>query len=185
MLTHTKLYIKIEKRELQNVIYKNKKNMINFKIKDLGIFNFIKDLFNKLFNKALDAFKKHAEISINVVDKLKDALNSNVTDVITALIPGDVDDLVVEKLKVILPIVLEKVALANNIVKAGKSQSEIIDLVLKHLKKTNDDSKRLFWITFAAELNVALSDGKLTFSEGLLLSQLVFKEVRKAKEEVK
>jgi hypothetical protein len=151
-------------------------------LKDLKIFDLIKGFFNKVFGKALDVFNKHAEVSINVVEQLKNALNSNVTDIITALIPGNVDDLVVAKLKIILPVVLEKVALANNIVKVGKNQSEVIDLVLKHLKKANDDSKRLFWITFAAELNVALSDGKLTFSEGLLLSQLVYKEIKKSKE---
>ena len=151
-------------------------------MKNLKIFDFIKNMFNKLFGKALDLFKKHAEISVSVVDQLKKALDSNVTDIVTALIPGDVDDLVVAKLRSIIPVVLEKVAFAANIAKTGKTQSEIIDLVLKHLKKTNDDSKRLFWITFAAELNVALTDGKITFSEGLILSQLVFKEIRKSKE---
>lgn len=150
-----------------------------------NVFEFIKNLFNKVLGKAVDLFREHAEISITIVENLKKALDSNVTDLVTALIPGEIDNVVVAKLREVLPIVLEKVALSNNIVKTGKTHSEIIDLVLKHLKKANEDSKRLFWITLAAELNVALSNGKLSFSEGLLLSQLVYKEFKKRKEEAK
>lgn len=147
-----------------------------------NVFEFIKNLFNKILGKAVDLFRQHAEISINVVENLKKVLDSGTADLITALIPGEIDNLLVAKLRQVLPIVLEKVAVSNNIVKTGKSHSEIIDLVLKHLKKANDDSKRLFWITLAAELNVALSDGKLSFAEGLLLSQLVYKEFKKTEE---
>lgn len=151
-------------------------------MKDFKLFEFIKNLFNKILGKALDVYTKNATISINVVNLLKTMLDSPITDVVTSLIPGDVDNLVAAKLRMIIPIVLEKAALANNIVKAGKTHSEVIDLVLKHLNKTNTDSKRMFWITFAAELNVALSDGKITFSEGLLLSQLVYAQVKKSEE---
>jgi hypothetical protein len=145
------------------------------------ILEFLKDFVTKVFGTILDLFREHAELAVSITERLKNLVDSPVADVITALIPGDADNLIVAKLRLILPVVLEKVALANNITKEGKTQSEVIALVLKHLKKANIDSKKMFWVSFATELNIALSDGKIGFSEALILSQLVYSEIQKNK----
>ncbi len=147
------------------------------------IFELLKGFVSKVFGTVLDLFKQHAELAVRITELLKNIADSPVTDIVTALIPTDIDNLIVAKLRIVLPFVLEKVALANNIAKEGKTHEEVISLVLKHLKKANVDSKKMFWISFAAELNVALSDGKITFSEGIILSQLVYNEIVKNKKE--
>lgn len=145
------------------------------------IFEFLKGLVNKALGSVLDLFRKHAELAVSITERLKQVVDSPVADVVTVLIPGDVDSVIVARLRKELPKVLEKLALATNILKEGETSSDVIALVLEYLKTANVDAKKMFWVTFAAEVNLVLSDGKITFSEAVIISQLVFNEVNKKK----
>jgi len=145
------------------------------------VINFIVDLYHKVIGIALNAFKEHAETAVNITERIKVILDSPIVDVITFIIPGDVDDKIVKKLRIILPIIFRKVALANNIVKKNEFPTDIIEEVLNYLKEADKEQKATFYITFSAELNKVLADGKITLNEAIILSQLVYNEKIKKK----
>jgi hypothetical protein len=81
----------------------------------------------------------------------------------------------------VVPPVLEKTIITLNIVKAHNSKSKIIEKGLEYLKGATKEQRTQFYITFAAELNIVLSDGKITFGEAVILSQLVYRQIKNSK----
>lgn len=67
----------------------------------------------KLFNKIPKELKDKIAIGIVVVERIKIFIESPVADFVTAIIPGDLDDKIKERLRVILPIILERYNVAN------------------------------------------------------------------------
>lgn len=127
-----------------------------------------------LFDKTFAFLAKNSMVAVTVTDMLKRAVESPVADVITALIPGDVDDRIVSSLRANLPRVLFKMALIHRISTESSTNSEAIGGILAYLQEVHPDTKASFWIRFAAELNVALADGKITLAEGIYLSQMAY-----------
>jgi hypothetical protein len=145
------------------------------------VINFIVELYHKVVGITLNAFREHADLAVSITERIKVILDSPIVDVITFIIPGDVDDNIVRNLRVILPIIFRKVALANNIIKENEFPTDIINEVLIYLKDVDKYKKSLFWILFSAELNRSLADGKITLNEAIILSQLVYNEKIKNK----
>jgi len=140
------------------------------------VINLIVELYHKVIGMALHKFKEHADLAVSITERIKVILESPVVDVITFLIPGDVDDKIVKKLREILPIVFMKVAIATNIIKKNELPSDIIAEVLEYLKECDKGQKATFWIQFAAQLNRALVDSRINLNEAIILSQLIYKE---------
>lgn len=147
----------------------------------MKVFKWIESLYHKVVGFLLDEFKEHAYQAVTIVENLKMILNSSVTDLVTILIPGSKDDLLVAYLREIVPPILEKTIIALNIVKQNNSKTKVIEKGLEFLKVATKEQKSLFYITFAAELNIALSDGKITFGEAVILSQLVYRQIKSTK----
>lgn len=142
------------------------------------IFDFVKGKYKRLFN----IFRANSNVAVNVVNTLKKIVESDVTDYVTDLIPGDLDDKIHEKLKVIVPIVAQKIAIANGILSANDKDVDAVKAIVEHLKnEVNPGLKVSFWIMFAGELNMALADGQITLSEAIALSQLIYVENKKNK----
>lgn len=140
------------------------------------IVEFIKGKFQNLF----EIFRQNSEVAVKVTNTLKDIVESPITDYATDLIPGDLDDKIHEKLKVIVPIVAQKMAIAHGILSINDTNTDAIGAIIEHLKnEINVGLKVSFWIMFAGELNIALSDGKITLSEAVALSQMVYAETKK------
>lgn len=137
--------------------------------------NWLKGLHGDLFNK----FRNNSGIAVQIADKLKKIVESNILDIATDLIPGDLDDKILKKLKIIIPIVATKLAITHGILNEFDNNSDVIEKIIEYLKNTHSGLKVSFWVIFSAELNVALSDGELTLSEGISLSQLVYREMNK------
>ena len=66
------------------------------------------DFVAKLFNKIPNELKEKISIGIAIVENIKKFIDSPVTDILSAIIPGDLDDKIKERLRDILPIILEK-----------------------------------------------------------------------------
>lgn len=129
----------------------------------------------------LDHFKNVSKIAVEVTTKLKFIVESEVLDVAVDLIPGDLDNKILDKVRTILPIVIKKVSFAAGIANDADSNSEAIKKFIVHLRSLNPEGRKAFWVTFAAEMNIALSDGKLNFAEAVILTQLTYTEFIKAK----
>lgn len=152
------------------------------------IINYMKNLFQQIvlwvkgvLGNLLDHFKVGAKVAVDITAKLKAIVESEVLDIVVDLIPGELDNKILDKVREILPLVIKKIAIGSGIVSESDSNSEAIQKFIEHLRSLNPDGRKAFWVTFAAELNVALSDGKLTFAEGLILTQLTYTEFVKKK----
>ena len=79
-----------------------------------------------MFDKTFAFLAKNSMVAVSVTDMLKKAVESPVADVITALIPGDVDDRIVSSLRANLPKVLFKMALIHRISTESSTNSESV-----------------------------------------------------------
>lgn len=146
------------------------------------LFNRIRDFVKKIFGDSLEYLKKNSATAVKVTEELKKYVESNIADVAVGLIPGNVDNVILIQLRKIIPEVTIKVALGHNIIQASAVPSEALAKIIEYLKTLGKEGRAAFWISFAAEVNLALSDGKLTFNEAVILSQLAYKEFYEAKE---
>jgi hypothetical protein len=147
-------------------------------MKDLlqKIIEFIKSKFQNIF----EIFRLNSEVAVKVTNTLKSIVESPIVDFVTDLIPGDLDDKIHEKLKVVIPIVAQKIAITHGILSINDRNTDAISAIIEHLKnEVNPGLKISFWIMFAGELNIALSDGKITLSEAIALSQIIYAESKK------
>jgi spermidine/putrescine-binding protein len=148
--------------------------------------NFMKNLFNaivsftqRILGNVFNTFKEQSHTAVKVTDLLKRVVESPITDVVVTLIPGDVDDKILAKLRTVIGPVAEKTALAHGILQSSDTNSDVVDAVIQKLKELKPELRANFWVTFSAELNLALADGKISFSEAYILAQLAFLEIRK------
>lgn len=137
--------------------------------------SFVKSLLGNIF----DEFKKHSEAAVKVTGNIKKLVESPIADVVVTIIPGDIDNAIVEKLRKVLPEVTQKVAILHGILKENDTNSDIIASVIENLKEMNPDARVTFWVLFSGELNKALSDGKLDLAEAFVLSQMAYIELKK------
>lgn len=140
------------------------------------LLDFVKDKYKDLFV----LFRNNSEVAVKVTYNLKKVVESPVLDVITDIIPGDLDDKIQEKLRLIVPIVAQKLAIANGILKESETDSNAVAAIIEYLKspELNIGARVSFWIMFSGELNKALSDDKMTLSEAVALAQLVYTEIK-------
>jgi hypothetical protein len=111
--------------------------------------------------------------AIAVTNQWKAFIDSPVADLVTALIPGNVDDAIKNKLREKLPAVLLKLQLAHAI--AGiEDINEQLKAILDVLKLSGDDAKDRFYHEFCYTTIEVLSDGKLTMGEASILAQMYF-----------
>ena len=82
---------------------------------------------------------KHAIIvSIEVTTKLNNFVQSGTADILTAIIPGTLDDRMKDKLRIILPEVLKALHLAGYV---SDHPQEIVSEAIERLKKMEGDAK--------------------------------------------
>lgn len=144
----------------------------------------MKNVFKQIVNwvkgnlgNVLNQFKITSNTAVLIVGKIKNIVESEAVDVAVDLIPGQVDNLIVDKARLIIPIVIKKLSLASGIIQESNTNSEAVAKFVEHLRSLNPEGRKAFWVTLAAELNIALSDGKLSFAEGVILTQLIYKEL--------
>jgi hypothetical protein len=142
--------------------------------------NFFKRLFTgigRFFSDAFGKARKVAEevipVGIEVVEKIKLVMDSPLAPVITALIPGQVDDLVAAKVKEYLPDILLKLKIADECSKKA-TNDEIIQCALAHLRQYHPTARKAYFLTIASMLSQALADGKLSWAEIVMITQYTY-----------
>jgi len=119
--------------------------------------------------------EKYIRPSIQIVEALKKAVDSPIMPVITALIPGNIDDVVLYRLKKALPTVLLRLRIADECLKQTDPM-EVVLCAIKHLKDYEPDARAATYHSIASMLSVYLSDGKLTWSEAVHLTEFIYKK---------
>lgn len=148
----------------------------------MSIKNFLHHLWQsikKLFEKVEKEVRKDIVIAISVVQRVKLVIDSPVADVITALIPGDADDRIKELLRKELPKILLELGMIQSI--AGiENVNDQLNAVLQKLKLSGDDSKNAFYHSLASLILQKLSDGKLSWSDAVAISEYYYQNHVKA-----
>ena len=146
------------------------------------IFGWIGDIFNNAKQDLL-------QVAIDVTNEVKNALNSGITDFITKLIPGTVDDKIVQVLKDKLPILLADELLIQQ---AGKATTEadaqdIAEKLLDSFGGLSDEKKEKFFTSIAAEIYIFLMKHvhgeKVTFGEAASLAESMYQTYLESKKD--
>lgn len=135
------------------------------------IFNFLK----KLFNKAKFYIQQFVTPAVATVENLKKIIDSPAVDIVTAIIPGNVDNVIVAKIRLYLPKVLVVLRISDECLKLT-NPDEIILCAVKKLKDYTPDEKAVAFHSMAALLSHYMSDGKLSWSEAVHLAEMVYQD---------
>lgn len=146
-----------------------------------GIWSKIKTFVTNLWSDVNKMADKLCPIAINVVDAIKTVNSSASGDVIeliiSKLIPGSADDAIISLVRKWLTENLPKIAtdlkIVNSISKI-KDKNEQLKAICNAINVSNDETKNVIYHTLASKILEALSDGKITWGEAVMLSQYYY-----------
>ena len=130
--------------------------------------------------------KKIARTSIKVTNVVKTIFDSPIPNIgafiLKKAIPGEADDIVIDSLLSKAEILLPKLIAEETIVLGlleGSSVEEKANYVLSKIKFANDEQKDEFAHKFCIRLVLALSDGKITYGEAVILAEMAYQELKR------
>ncbi len=128
------------------------------------IWNQVKELFNGIPAE----LKTAIHIGVLVTENIKNFVDSPTADVLTAIIPGDIDDDIKNWLRAKLPAILTELKLADS---CGTltNPGEITACAVKVLQGLDGDIKSAFLHNLSILIAQVASDGKLTWSDGVYI----------------
>jgi hypothetical protein len=132
-----------------------------------------------LFDKVEAEVKKDVVVAITVVQQVKAVVDSPVADIVTALIPGNVDDQIKARLREILPKLILELSLVESVTDI-EDQNERLQVILDKLKLSSDAVKNAFYHSLASIILEKLSDGKLSWSDAVAISEYYYQNKVKA-----
>lgn len=112
--------------------------------------------------------KTAIHIGVTVAENIKKFVNSPTADIITALIPGDIDDSIKNILRSKLPLILSELKLADNCQNI-KDPTQLTTCAVSTLQNLEGDIKSSFLHTISILVAEITADGKLTWSDGVYL----------------
>ena len=135
-------------------------------------FNRIGQFFSKLWKGLLPDLKKAVHIGVVVVDAIKnfDSLNPEVLDILTAIIPGDLDDKIKDKIREKLPSILIELRLVDATLNLTDPQ-EIVKAAVQTLQQLSGDYKASFLNSLAIIIARVAADGKLDWNDAIFLEK--------------
>jgi len=128
------------------------------------IWNQIKALFDGIPSE----LKTAIHIGVAVTENIKTFVDSPAADVLTAIIPGDIDDEVKSWLRAKLPTILTELKLTDS---CGSltDPAEITACAVKVLQGLDGDVKSAFLHNISILVASVVADGKLSWSDGVYL----------------
>lgn len=141
---------------------------------------------SSLWTKASDEVKKITPIAIGAVNALKGINDSFAGDIIetvlSAIIPGKVDDIVIHnvrvKLKEILPKVIKQLNIANSISNI-QDPNEQLKAIVVAINMSSDETKNIYYHSLSVLILQSLADGKLTWSESVQIAEFYYTKIYK------
>jgi hypothetical protein len=121
-----------------------------------------------LFDGIPSELKVAIHIGVVVTENIKNFVDSPTADILTALIPGDVDDAIKDLLRAKLPAILTELKLADS---CGSltDQAEITKCAVTVLQGLDGDLKSAFLHNLSILVAEVASDGKLTWGDGVTI----------------
>jgi hypothetical protein len=137
----------------------------------------IKTWLQAKFKKGFDIVKRNSHVAVKVTEQLKIVIGSPIADLLTALIPGDLDNEIKYKLRQVLPEVAAKVAIGHNIIQASDDPTTALAAIKAYIESLGIDARKDWWVLFSAKVMEAISDGEVTYAEIVMLTQDAFIEL--------
>jgi hypothetical protein len=132
-----------------------------------------------LFEGLPAELKTAIHIGVMVTQNIKAFVDSPAADVLTALIPGDLDDAIKNLVRDKLPTILTELRLADNC--AGLTEpAEITKCAIKILQGLGGDVQSAFLHNLSIMVAQVAADGKLTWSDGVYLLEWYYQHQYKA-----
>lgn len=136
----------------------------------------------KMFDFLESKTKKLVPVAINVVQGLKAVMDGPVDDVIAFVIKtaikGQTDDVIIDKttetVKEWIPKILFELELINSIANI-EDQNEQLQAILNKINLSSDEKKKIIYHGLASLILEKLSDGKITWSDSVAISEYYFK----------
>ena len=148
----------------------------------MSIFSFIAGLWSaiqKLWKKFPAELKTAVHIGISVVENIKAFIDSPVADILTAIIPGDLDDKMKENLRRALPVWLQALRLADDTFSLKDPQA-IMETALQSIRELDPVISAGVYHQLSILIAQVAADGKLTWSDGVVVLEYVYKNEYKA-----
>lgn len=139
-----------------------------------------------VFNKIEAKTKQYVPVAIKVVEALKKVMDSPVDDVIFTIIknsiPGNADDILADKISATLqewlPKILLDLKLINSIANE-EDQNAQLNAILAQLKLSSNETQNIFYHGLCSLIIEKLSDGELSWSDSVAISEYYYKNVMK------
>ncbi len=126
------------------------------------IWNEVKSLFDGIPAE----LKTAIHIGVQITENIKNFVDSPAADILTAIIPGDIDDEIKNWLRAKLPTILTELKLADSC-SALTDPAEITACAVKVLQGLDGDVKSAFLHNLSILISQVAADGKLTWSDGV------------------
>lgn len=123
-----------------------------------------------LFEGIPAELKTAVHIGVLVTENIKNFTDSPIADVLTALIPGDIDDKIKDLLRAKLPAILTELKLTDSC-SALTDSNEITACAIKVLQGLNGDVKSAFLHNLSILISEVAADGKLSWSDAVYILQ--------------
>lgn len=130
----------------------------------------IANLWHSLSNEV----KKYAPITISLLENIKNFEDTGIPDIITALIPGGIDDAINAQIKLWLPKIIIEAQLVNSVANITDT-NEQLRIILNNLKVSSDEVKKLYYHGLASLILEKISDGKFSWSDATAVAEYYFK----------
>lgn len=142
----------------------------------------IKSIFTGLRKEV----KRLVPVAISVVEGIKLVMDSPVDDIIATIIkgaiPGNADDILIDKITVTVKTWLPKILLelkGIELIANIEGENEQLKAVLAEFKLSSDETKNIFYHGFCSLILEKLADGEVSWSDSIVISEYYFKNVAK------
>lgn len=144
----------------------------------MSLRTFLKRIWHKIENVFAglpNEIKVALHIGILITENIKTFVDSPATDVLTVLIPGNLDDIMKDKLKISLPILLCELKLVENTLSVTQPDA-IAKAAIETIKATDENIKGGILHQLSILIAQLAADGKLSWSDGVYLSQWYYEQ---------
>jgi len=143
----------------------------------MSLISFLKKIWTgikSLFDSLPVEYQSAIHLGVIIVENMKKAIESPTADILTTIIPGDIDDKIKSVLRQQLPQLLTELKLADNCMELTDSTA-IVNCAIQTLKDLNGDIKSAFLHNLAIFIAQIAADGKLTWSDGVYLLEWYYR----------
>jgi hypothetical protein len=150
----------------------------------MSLQTFLSKIWNeikKLFTGIPADLKTAIHIGVMVTENIKNFIDSPAADILTVIIPGDIDDRIKEILRGKLPLILSELKLADSC-NGITDPAQLITCAVKVIQGLDGDIKSSFLHTISILVAEAATDGKLSWSDGVYLLEWYYQHKYKSAE---